>query len=157
MIERNPGADEAVVHLLRRVLQSHTAAWQQRVPQLTKPQYAMLDALRRRPGIDQVTLGSLAATDKGTTTELLRRMERNGWLTRTRSETDQRRRLVHLTDEGERLATGAATEARALAAEFLAPLDRVDRTRLHDLLARLAAAEPDGDGESSGIPHPGRE
>lgn len=157
MIERNPGADEAVVHLLRRVLQSHTAAWQQRVPQLTKPQYAMLDALRRRPGIDQVTLGSLAATDKGTTTELLRRMERNGWLTRTRSETDQRRRLVHLTDEGERLATGAATEARALAAEFLAPLDGADRTRLRDLLARLAAAEPDGDGESSGIPHSGRE
>ena len=83
LTDRNPGADEAVVHLLRRVLQSHTAAWQQRVPQLTKPQYAMLDALRRRPGIDQVTLGSLAATDKGTTTELLRRMERHGWLIAT--------------------------------------------------------------------------
>lgn len=150
MTDRNPGADEAVVHLLRRVLQSHTATWQQRVPQLTKPQYAMLDALRRRPGIDQVTLGSLAATDKGTTTELLRRMERHGWLTRSRSETDQRRRLVHLTDEGERLATGAATEARALAAEFLAPLDDAERARLRDLLARLAETGSDAVPERDG-------
>ena len=145
MTDRNPGADEAVVHLLRRVLQSHTAAWQQRVPQLTKPQYAMLDALRRRPGIDQVTLGSLAATDKGTTTELLRRMERHGWL----------------TDEGERLATGAATEARALAAEFLAPLDDAERARLRDLLARLAEtgsdAVPEGDGSGAGNRRAGRE
>ncbi|WP_145981467.1 hypothetical protein [Pseudonocardia sp. HH130629-09] len=48
-------------------------------------------------------------------------------------------------------------EKGSLAAEFLAPIDGADRTRLRDLLARLAAAEPDGDGESSGIPRPGRE
>lgn len=130
--------EDALFHLLRRVMQAHTAAWQHQVPDLTKPQYATLDAVRRHPGIDQVTLGTLAATDKGTTTELLRRLEHLGWTTRTRSETDQRRRHVRLTAEGERVADHAAERARTLNAAFLAPLGDDDRDRLRDLLSRLA-------------------
>ncbi|MBY7147692.1 MarR family transcriptional regulator, partial [Levilactobacillus brevis] len=36
--------------------------------------------------------------DSGTLTPLLKRLEKQGWVTRVRSQTDERQVLIHLTD-----------------------------------------------------------
>ncbi|MBW0103027.1 MarR family winged helix-turn-helix transcriptional regulator [Pseudonocardia sp. KRD291] len=146
--DRPDGLQQSVFHLMRRALQAHSARWQQDVAELTKPQYAMLTALRERPRIDQVTLCALAATDKGTATEMLRRMQTRGLVDRVRSDTDQRRRLVSLTAAGRELIDGVAARVRPLNDEFLAPLGHAEQEQLRALLARLVA------GPEPGTPRP---
>lgn len=67
--------DNAVFHLLRRTLQEHSANWQARLLQLTKPQYAVLRAVDQHPGLEQVAVGQHAAIDKATLASLLLRLE----------------------------------------------------------------------------------
>ncbi len=43
-------------HLLRQLFQQHTARWQQALPDLTKPQYAVMRSVAEQPGIEQVVL-----------------------------------------------------------------------------------------------------
>ncbi len=50
--------DKTLFHLMRVVLQEHTARWASLMPDLTKPQYAVLEALDTAPeGLDLMTLG----------------------------------------------------------------------------------------------------
>ena len=48
-------------HLLRQLFQQHTARWQHELPDLTKPQYAVMRSIAEHPGIEQVTLTEAAA------------------------------------------------------------------------------------------------
>ncbi|EAZ8440728.1 transcriptional regulator, partial [Salmonella enterica] len=43
-------------HLLRQLFQQHTARWQHELPELTKPQYAVMRVIAEHPGIEQVDL-----------------------------------------------------------------------------------------------------
>lgn len=43
-------------HQLRQLFQQHTARWQHELPDLTKPQYAVMRAIADKPGIEQVAL-----------------------------------------------------------------------------------------------------
>ena len=68
-------------HLMRRVLQEHGAHWQTRLPQLTKPQYAVLRAIGERPGIEQTAVGTAAGIDKATLAAVLLRLEQRDLIT----------------------------------------------------------------------------
>lgn len=75
---------------------------------LTYPQYLVLIVLWER---DQQTVSELAGRlrlDHGTLTPLLRRMERNGLLTRTRTESDERFVEIRLTEAGDGLRVHAS-------------------------------------------------
>ncbi|WP_434453334.1 MarR family winged helix-turn-helix transcriptional regulator [Lentzea sp. E54] len=85
---------------MRRVLQDHAAAWQARVPELTKPQFAILNVIARDPGVDQVTAGERAAIDKSTLAAMLRRLEERGLVTRSGDLQDRRRQRLELTEDG---------------------------------------------------------
>ncbi|STS92824.1 marR family transcriptional regulator [Klebsiella variicola] len=52
-------------HLLRQLFQQHTARWQQALPDLTKPQYAVMRSVAEQPGIEQVVLIEAAVSTKG--------------------------------------------------------------------------------------------
>lgn len=67
---------------------------------LTYPQYITLLVLweEREPMIIR-DLGKRLHLDTGTLTPLLKRMEKDGWLTRTRSLEDGRRVYIELTDK----------------------------------------------------------
>ncbi|SQB42318.1 MarR family transcriptional regulator [Citrobacter koseri] len=43
-------------HLLRQLFQQHTSRWQHELPELTKPQYAVMRAIAEHPGIEQIAL-----------------------------------------------------------------------------------------------------
>ena len=47
-------------HLLRQLFQQHTSRWQHELPELTKPQYAVMRAIAEHPGIEQVALTEAA-------------------------------------------------------------------------------------------------
>lgn len=63
-------------HQLRQLFQQHTARWQHELPDLTKPQYAVMRAIADKPGIEQVALIEAAVSTKATLAEML-------WLSQT--------------------------------------------------------------------------
>lgn len=130
--------DTAVFHLLRRAMQEHSARWQARLPQVTKPQYAVLRVIGARPGIEQSALGVQAAIDKATLAAMLLRMEERGLLRRSVDPGDRRRRLLELTAAGHAELRSAAPVADRVDAEMLDRLSPEERAQLHDLLVKLA-------------------
>lgn len=133
--------DSAVFHLMRRALQEHGASWQNRLPRLTKPQYAVLHAIREAPGIEQATLGQRAAIDKATLASLLLRLEQRELIERIVDSTDRRRRRLHLTTEGSSELHASTPVADAVDADMLSRLSPGEREQLHALLGKLAPAD----------------
>lgn len=70
---------------------------------LTYSQYLAMLVLWQEPGISVKTLGEQLHLDSGTLTPLLKRLESKGLVTRGRSETDERVRVLQLTDAGREL------------------------------------------------------
>lgn len=135
--------DDAPFHQMRAVLQEHGARWTERMPELTKPQYAILAALGATDGLDQKTLGEASATTKATLTELLVRMEARGLIERRPDADDARRRSVHLTEQGAATLAAARAVAEEVDAGMLAALTDEERRQLAALLAKLRDGQPE--------------
>jgi len=75
---------------------------------ITYPQYLVLMVLWEA---DRLTVGEIAAKlilNTNTLTPLLKRMEAQGLIERQRSDTDERKVIVALTEQGKNLQTAAA-------------------------------------------------
>ena len=70
---------------------------------LTYPQYLVLLVLWQQDSITVNTLGERLFLDSGTLTPLLKRLEKNGYLSRQRDTSDERCVIVKLTKLGEKL------------------------------------------------------
>lgn len=70
--------------------------------QLTYPQYAVLLALWEEDAVTLRALGQKLHLESNTLTPLLKRLEKNGWVTRERPLVDKRQLLLHLTDFGKK-------------------------------------------------------
>ncbi|RDI66931.1 MarR family winged helix-turn-helix transcriptional regulator [Nocardia pseudobrasiliensis] len=136
----HPG--DAVFHLMRRVLQDHGAVWQSKLPELTKPQFAVLSTVAATPDIDQVTVGARAAVDKATLAGMLRRLEERGLITKTADSVDRRRFLLRLTAKGKAVVRATTPLADDADAQLLTRLTATEQRQLRKLLLKLAA--PDG-------------
>ena len=64
---------------------------------LTFPQYIALCVLWEQDKLTVNEIGERVSLDSGTLTPLLRRLEANGWVKRTRSKVDERQVVVKLT------------------------------------------------------------
>jgi DNA-binding MarR family transcriptional regulator len=137
---RAPAALQAAPgYQVRRLHQAYTAAWVRSVdPVLTGPQYAVLTAVRASPGQDQRSLASAVALDTSTMADVARRLETRGLITRSTAADDGRRKLLHLTEAGERCLSDANARAGALDERLLAPYDDAERARLLALLTSLS-------------------
>lgn len=99
----------------RRLYQAYLSAWNRHVdPVLTGPQFAVLLAVRAHPDSDQSSLAGAAALDTSTMADLCRRLERRGLIRRVESPRDARRKLLSLTDAGERVLSEVHDRARRL-------------------------------------------
>ena len=108
----------ALRYLLRQFLREADAAAHR--AGLEPQQFQLLLALRGLPESAEPTVQTLAerlALKHNTTVELIDRMEKHGYVTRTRKEDDRRAVLVTFLPEGERLLEQVArqrlTEVRA--------------------------------------------
>ncbi|MBR0413151.1 MAG: MarR family transcriptional regulator [Eubacterium sp.] len=68
---------------------------------LTYTQYVVMMVLWEFGGMTEGELGRKIYLDSGTLTPLLKRMEKQGYITRTRPETNERQLFVELTAEGQ--------------------------------------------------------
>ena len=99
---------------------------------LTYTQYIAMMVLWEHRSLTVKELGKYLFLDSGTLTPMLKRMERSGWLRRSRSDRDERVVVVSITEEGDRLQdqlTNVPTEmARCLT------LQNEEATQLYKLL-----------------------
>ena len=123
-------------HLLRQLFQQHTARWQHALPDLTKPQYAVMRAIAECPGIEQVNLMEAAVSTKATLAEMLSRMEKRGLVRRENDPLDKRRRFVYLTPEGEALKVSMPLGNR-VDEEFLGRLNDEERAQFALLIKKM--------------------
>ena len=70
---------------------------------LTYTQYVVMMALWEYGGMTEGELGKIVHLDSGTLAPLLKRLEKQGYLTRTRPDGNERKLFLALTDEGEAL------------------------------------------------------
>ncbi|WP_312348337.1 MarR family transcriptional regulator [Leclercia sp.] len=128
-------------HLLRQLFQQHTARWQQALPELTKPQYAVLRSIAEHPGIEQVALTEAAVSTKATLAEMLSRMELRGLVKREADAADKRRRFVFLTPEGEALLGNCKPVGNHVDEAFLGRLTAEERRQFTDLIRKMMVKE----------------
>ena len=89
-------------------------------------QFAQMLALLERDGVSQSELCQIVQIDQSTMAHTLKRMQRDGLISRSSDAADQRRAVIHLTPRARELAptlVGAAREVNALAATGVSPAD----------------------------------
>ena len=101
---------------------------------LTYPQYLVMLILWDEDEVTVKDLGQRLQLDSGTLTPLLKRLEANGLVTRRRSQSDERRVVVALTEAGRTLNGQAAGIPRDLLCATGLTLDGLDELR-NNLLA----------------------
>lgn len=124
-------------HLLRQLFQQHTSRWQQALPELTKPQYAVMRVIAEHPAIEQVSLMDAAVSTKATLAEMLSRMEKRGLVRREHDPSDKRRRFVYLTEEGKRLLEKSRSVGDSVDAVFLNKLSTKEREQFSLLISKM--------------------
>lgn len=124
-------------HLLRQLFQQHTSRWQSELPELTKPQYAVMRAIQEQPGIEQVALTDAAVSTKATLAEMLSRMESRGLVRRENDPADKRRRFLYLTPEGESLLNAVIPVGNAVDELFLGKLEANERVLFTQLIGKM--------------------
>ncbi len=105
---------------------------------LNVPQWRVMAVLGETPGLSASQLTERTAMDKVAVSRAVSALIEAGRLRRTASETDGRRSLLHLTDEGSRLYGIIAEMAAEYERGLLAALDEKDRGALHRILEVLA-------------------
>jgi DNA-binding MarR family transcriptional regulator len=81
---------------------------------------------------------------------LVDRLETRGWVERRRASADRRTRTLHVTPAGRAILAEVMTTSAAFEADMTIGLDDAERTRLIELLTRIATAQ----GLTAGV-HPG--
>lgn len=132
-------------HLIRRLHQistQHFAARMRGSPlEVTPVQFAALDAIRSRPGIDQATVAALIAYDKVTIGGVIDRLVAKGLVSRRVSAHDKRAREVRMTARGERIYRSLLERVERAQEDMLARLNAEERRHLMALMRKAIAGE----------------
>lgn len=127
-------------HLLHRAEQLAADRFTQLVSgEITLRQFAVLAAIKQRPGLRQSDLVRETGIDRSTMADMLTRMEKRGWITRATHALDQRAQSVQLASAGATILSGALKHARAADAAILDALPKAKRRPFLNLLTKLAA------------------
>lgn len=126
-------------HLIRRLNQISVAIFLEETADLglTTVQYAALNVIERKPGIDQVTLSNMVAFDKTTLVKVLDRLAEKGLITRKISATDRRRHELKATTRGREIIRKIIPMIDRCEQRILAPLDLDDRRKFLEIASRL--------------------
>ncbi len=106
----------------------------------TLPRFDVMAALyRRREGVTMSELSRMLLVSNGNATTVVDRLEADGLVRRTPSETDRRTVFVALTAEGLASFEGLATEHEAQVNGLFSGLTDADIDTLTDILKRMGA------------------
>lgn len=138
-------------HLIRRAHQVSVALFMQEAAahDVTQVQFAILNALIDRPGLDQVTLAQAVALDAATSGSVIGRLEAKGWIRRESDLSDRRRRLLWVTDAGKAVVAALMEPIARSQERLMAPLDAHERVELMRLLRKVFMRECDNSSRSA--------
>lgn len=106
----------------------------------TLPRFDVMAALhRRREGVTMSELSRMLLVSNGNATTVVDRLEKDGLVCRTPSETDRRTVFVALTPEGFAQFEGLAAEHETEVSRLFAGLSDSDLDALTDILKRMGA------------------
>jgi DNA-binding MarR family transcriptional regulator len=108
---------------------------------LTHPQYLVMLARWERSPRSLNELATALALDPATASPLVKRLEKDGMIARTRSEEDERRLDIRLTPAGRALRERAVDVPRQVMAAVQMDLEQI--TALRDGLSPFAARVPE--------------
>jgi DNA-binding MarR family transcriptional regulator len=117
--------------LVRRLHQIHVSIYLQICERFgtTPVQSSVMQVLRRRPGIDQATLGSEIGLDRTNTSSVLSRLERRGIVKREVAAADRRTKLAFLTEQGQAMIRDMQSYIDASHEKLLEPLPKAERRK----------------------------
>ena len=123
-----------------RAAESHLREFLRVQHHTTLPRFDVMAALyRRREGVTMSELSRLLLVSNGNATTVVDRLENDGLVRRTPSETDRRTVFVALTPEGLRQFEGLATQHEAEVGRLFANLSEADLDVLTDILKRMGS------------------
>ncbi|MGD9814089.1 MAG: MarR family winged helix-turn-helix transcriptional regulator [Hyphomonadaceae bacterium] len=125
-------------HLLHRAEQLAAVRFTQLVgSSVTLRQFAVLAAIAESPGLSQAELSAATGVDRSTLADMMSRMQKRGWITRTTSPKDARAHSVRLAASGVTILAAATQHARAADAAVLDLLPRAKRRSFLNTLTKL--------------------
>lgn len=102
---------------------------------LTYTQYIVMMILWEYGGMTEGELGKIIHLESGTLTPLLKRLEKQGFIVRSRLESNERKLHIGLTDKG--LALKREAEAVPCAMRGSIPLEEKELLQLRELLRKV--------------------
>jgi DNA-binding MarR family transcriptional regulator len=104
-------------------------------------QFKVLQALSESGPLGQHQLADLIAVDPRNAVPLLDGLEERGLLAREVDPADRRRRVLTITNDGQRLAAELASIGAEIETDFLSPLTRPEQVALRQMLLSLLRAD----------------
>ena len=130
--------DDQVGYLLRLVSQRHALIFQANtVDGLTPTQFSALVRISEVGSCSQNHLGRMAAMDVATIKGVVDRLRQKGLVTVTPDQTDRRRAVIALSDEGTALVEKMKAAGHKITAETLAPLSAAEQRSLLKTLRKM--------------------
>jgi len=105
---------------------------------LTGPQARLLLSLGRYLHENQASYAERLEIEPITLTRIVDRLEDAGWIQRRSDPSDQRARILHLTDKSRGIVTRLTVDVEALFEEMLDGFDPGERVNFANLLDRVA-------------------
>jgi DNA-binding MarR family transcriptional regulator len=102
-------------------------------------QYGLLLVLATEGPLSQGELAEWVRTDRSTMVDLVDDLEERGYVKRERNPDDRRAYLLQLTTEGRRALTRGSGLMRRAESQLMRSLEEGERTRLIELLGKVAA------------------
>ena len=131
-------------HLVRRLNQLSTQVFSKRMQDtgldLTPVQFAAMDAISARPGIDQAGVAAQIAYDRATIGGVIDRLEQKGFVARTVCKHDRRACEVRLTEKGAEVFTDILPVVTELQGEILPGLSPEEAARFLELAEKAIRA-----------------
>ena len=136
------GLNRSPVHLLHRAAQCVGEVFDEVIGRkdLTPRQLLILSAVADNHGATQTEIVNHTNIDRSTTSDVIKRLQRNGLLQRRRSKKDARAYAVTLTAEGRRVLRRAEPLSRQIDARVLEVLPAGQRARFTEALSAIVKA-----------------
>jgi DNA-binding MarR family transcriptional regulator len=130
---------EILTGLFRRVLQA-MSRFHHRRGHARHAQGHVLDILRERAPMSQRDLMETLNVRSASLSEILAKLERNGFIARERSERDNRGFILHATEQGRAMAEERGKEYLENAETIFAPLSDAERRQLGEFLQKIISS-----------------
>jgi MarR family transcriptional regulator, lower aerobic nicotinate degradation pathway regulator len=135
VMARTPG------YLIRRAQQLHTAYWNERVRDVTGPQYAVLAAVLTDGVATHAEIGLRASLDSSSTRDIVGRLIDSGWLEPVENARDRRSRPVRVTAPATTAIRLLREPVLDVQRHVLAPLEADDQVRFINWMRRVAGVD----------------